>query len=93
MRPRSIGPRRRDQLFAHALQRTRLEMLMRGEVQPHGPRESLFVAALEAGDRPDPNEFIVSWTLLMAEAVTLQAERNGDDDGDLDRPDDDETGP
>ena len=93
MRPRSIGPRRRDQLFARALQHIRLEMLMRGEARPHGPRESLFVAALEAGDRPDPNEFILSATLLMAEAITLQAERNGDDDGDLDRPDDDPVGP
>ena len=63
---------------------------MRGEAEPHGPRESLFVAALEAGDRPNPEEFIVSWTLLMAEAITLQAERNGDDDDDL--LDDDQTG-
>ena len=45
---------------------------MRGEAQPVGPRETLFVAALRAGDRPDPEEYILSATLLMAEALALQ---------------------
>jgi hypothetical protein len=57
---------------------------MRGEARPLGPRETLFVAALAAGDRPDPEEFILSATLLMAEALALQAARDGDGDGDDD---------
>ncbi len=92
MRPRSPGPRRRDRLFAHALQRARLEMLSRGEAEPVGPRETLFVAALRAGDRPDPEEFILSATLLLAEAMTLQAARDSDGPADDDLLDDDQTG-
>ena len=82
MRPRPPRPRRRDQLFARALQWARLEMLMRGEAEPHGPREALFVAALAAGERPDPSEFILSATLLRAEAMALQAARPDHGDGD-----------
>jgi len=92
MRPRSPGPRRRDRLFAHALQRERLDMLSRGEAEPVGPRETLFVAALQAGDRPDPEEFILSATLLLAEALALQAARVGDAPADDDLLDDDQTG-
>ncbi|WP_339932241.1 hypothetical protein [uncultured Brevundimonas sp.] len=92
MRPRSPGPRRRDRLFAGALQRARLEMLSRGEAEPVGPRETLFVAALRAGDRPDPEEFILSATLLLAEAMTLQAGRGGEHPDDADLLDDDQTG-
>ncbi|WP_339870833.1 hypothetical protein [uncultured Brevundimonas sp.] len=91
MRPRSPGPRRRDRLFARALQRARLEMLMRGEAEPYGPRETLFVAALRAGDRPDPEEFILSATLLLAEAMALRDARDGDG-YDADLLDDDQTG-
>lgn len=93
MRPRSPGPRRRDRLFAHALQRVRLEMLMRGQAEPVGPREGLFMAALHAGDRPDPEDFIVSAPLLMAEAVEMQLDAAPD--ADLLDPhllDDDQTG-
>ncbi len=53
---------------------------MRGEARPVGPRETLFVAALRAGDRPDPEEFILSATLLMAEALALRAAREHDPD-------------
>ena len=91
MRPRSPGPRRRDRLFARALQRARLEMLMRGEAEPVGPREALFVAALRAGDRPDPEEYILSATLLLAEAMALRDARDGDG-YDADLLDDDQTG-
>lgn len=62
---------------------------MRGEAQPVGPRETLFVAALQAGDRPDPEDFILSATLLLAEAVALQAARGHDPD----RPDSDQPAP
>lgn len=55
---------------------------MRGEARPVGPREALFVAALRAGDRPDPEEYILSATLLMAEALALQAARDSDADRD-----------
>lgn len=58
-------------------------MLSRGEAQPVGPRETLFVTALQAGDRPDPEEYILSATLLLAEAVALQAARDGEADDDL----------
>ena len=91
MRPRSPGPHRRDRLFARALQRARLEMLMRGEAEPVGPREALFVAALRAGDRPDPEEYILSATLLLAEAMALRDARDGDG-YDADLLDDDQTG-
>jgi len=69
-------------------------MLSRGEAQPVGPREALFVAALRAGDRPDPEEYILSAPLLLAEAVALQAARDDDDHGpaDDDLLDDGQTG-
>lgn len=67
-------------------------MLSRGEAEPLGPRETLFVAALQAGDRPDPEEFILSATLLLAEAVALQATRDSDGPADDDLLDDDQTG-
>ena len=60
---------------------------MRGEAQPVGPRETLFVAALQAGDRPDPEEYILPATLLLA--VALQAAREADPD----RPAADQPGP
>jgi hypothetical protein len=96
MRPRSPGPRRRDRLYAHALQRARLDMLSRGEADPVGPRETLFVAALRAGERPDPEEFIVSAPLLRAEAMTLrdtrEAAREAERPDDADLLDGDQTG-
>jgi len=65
---------------------------MRGEAEPVGPRETLFVAALQAGDRPDPEEYILSATLLMAEAVALQAARQAECNDDADLLDADQTG-
>ena len=64
---------------------------MRGEAEPVGPREALFVAALRAGDRPDPEEYILSATLLLAEAMALRDARDGDG-YDADLLDDDQTG-
>ena len=65
---------------------------MRGEARPVGPRETLFVTALRAGDRPDPEEYILSATLLLAEAVALRAAREGEGTADDDLLDDDHTG-
>lgn len=65
---------------------------MRGETEPVGPREAMFVAALRAGDRPDPEEFILSATLLLAEAMALRDARDGEPGGDADLLDDDQTG-
>ena len=64
---------------------------MRGEAEPVGPREALFVAALRAGDRPDPEEYILSATLLLAESMALRDARDGDG-YDADLLDDDQTG-
>ena len=67
-------------------------MLSRGKAQPVGPRETLFVAALRAGDQPDPEAYILSAPLLLAEAVALQAARDKDGPADDDLLDDDQTG-
>ncbi|GAA0870742.1 hypothetical protein GCM10009116_25790 [Brevundimonas basaltis] len=64
-------------LIYRAVQRARLDRLAKGEIEPICPREEYFLWTLEAMDRVDPDDFVVSGLLFLAEKEerAIQAEQ------------------
>lgn len=71
---RRLSRRRSDRLFAHTVQRIRLEAIARGEIQPLSLREFCFQWRLQDRGHVHFEDFIVSWPLLEAEMLELGGE-------------------
>lgn len=84
MHPRPTARRRRRRLLIHALQACRLQGLATGAFQPRSEREALYLALVQGGHAPVLEDFVLSEPLLLLEAVSLEADRqgwHGPDDG------------
>jgi len=81
MKPRRrLSRRLSDRLFAHTVQRMRLEAIARGEIQPLSLREFCFQWRLQDRGHVHFEDFIVSWPLLEAEMLEIGMEEPSEEE-------------